>query len=150
MHNDVRVEGRDVEAWGLPARPPMNTRMQQGRWYGDADVRDRAKVAVLAPTLARTTGKGIGDRVVLRTSNRPVGLRVIGVSGNQADNGSVVFTPVTTLQTVLGRPGRSTATGSRRPPLIALAGTVVLALLVMLAPLRRAVRFRPGEAIRHA
>jgi putative ABC transport system permease protein len=31
---------------------------------------------------------------------------------------------------------------------IALAGTVLLALLVMLAPLRRAVRFKPGEALR--
>jgi ABC-type antimicrobial peptide transport system permease subunit len=30
---------------------------------------------------------------------------------------------------------------------IALAGTVALALAIMIAPLRRAVRFRPGEAI---
>jgi ABC-type antimicrobial peptide transport system permease subunit len=34
--------------------------------------------------------------------------------------------------------------------LIALAGTVVLALLLMRLPLRRAVRFRPGEALRYA
>jgi putative ABC transport system permease protein len=33
---------------------------------------------------------------------------------------------------------------------IAAAGTVLLAMLVMLAPLRRAVRFKPGEAIRYA
>ena len=33
---------------------------------------------------------------------------------------------------------------------IALAGTVVLALVVMLAPLHRAVRFKPGQALRHA
>ena len=33
---------------------------------------------------------------------------------------------------------------------IALAGTVALALLVLLLPLRRAVRFKPGEAIRYA
>jgi ABC-type antimicrobial peptide transport system permease subunit len=31
---------------------------------------------------------------------------------------------------------------------LALAGTVALALLVMLAPLRRAVRLRPGDALR--
>ena len=39
------------------------------------------------------------------------------------------------------------------PPLnllIALVGTVVLALLIMRLPLRRAVRFKPGEAIRYA
>jgi ABC-type lipoprotein release transport system permease subunit len=33
---------------------------------------------------------------------------------------------------------------------IALLGTVLLSLVVMLAPLRRAVRFKPGEAIRYA
>jgi putative ABC transport system permease protein len=34
--------------------------------------------------------------------------------------------------------------------LIALVGTVVLALLVLFLPVRRAVRFRPGDAIRYA
>ena len=34
--------------------------------------------------------------------------------------------------------------------LIALGGAAVLALLIMRIPLRRAVRFNPGEAIRHA
>jgi putative ABC transport system permease protein len=33
---------------------------------------------------------------------------------------------------------------------ITLVGTVVLALLVLLAPVRRAVRFKPGEALRYA
>jgi ABC-type antimicrobial peptide transport system permease subunit len=32
---------------------------------------------------------------------------------------------------------------------VALAGTIVLALAVMLAPLRRAVHLKPGEALRH-
>ncbi len=34
--------------------------------------------------------------------------------------------------------------------LIALAGTLVLALLVLALPVRRAVRFRPGEALRYS
>ena len=33
---------------------------------------------------------------------------------------------------------------------IALIGTVILALLVMQIPLRRAVRFKPGDALRYA
>jgi ABC-type antimicrobial peptide transport system permease subunit len=33
---------------------------------------------------------------------------------------------------------------------ITLAGTVLLAALVLVAPLRRAVRFKPGEALRYA
>ena len=39
------------------------------------------------------------------------------------------------------------------PPLnvlVELAGTVVLALLVLFFPVRRAVRFRPGDALRYA
>ena len=34
--------------------------------------------------------------------------------------------------------------------LIALVGTVVLALLIMRIPLRRAVRFKPGDGDRYA
>ena len=34
--------------------------------------------------------------------------------------------------------------------LIALVGTVVLARLIMRIPLRRAVRFKPGQAISYA
>jgi putative ABC transport system permease protein len=34
--------------------------------------------------------------------------------------------------------------------LVALVGTIVLALLVLFLPVRRAVRFRPGEALRYA
>jgi ABC-type antimicrobial peptide transport system permease subunit len=33
---------------------------------------------------------------------------------------------------------------------LALLGTIALALLVMLLPIRRAVRFAPGDAIRYA
>ena len=51
-----------------------------------------------------------------------------------------------------GTPSGSTSRSCSRSgtSAIALAGTVLLALLVMLAPLRRAVRFKPGEAIRYA
>jgi putative ABC transport system permease protein len=33
---------------------------------------------------------------------------------------------------------------------VALVGTTVLALLVLVLPVRRAVRFRPGDALRYA
>ena len=105
MRNTSRLQGRDVEAWGLPAQPMMDTHMRDGRWYSAAEVSQHARVAVLGPTIAKQTGKQIGDRIVLRTGNGPVTLRVIGVSGNQANNGGVVYTPVTTLQTALGSPG---------------------------------------------
>ncbi len=105
MRNSVRVDDADVPAWGLPARPMMNTRMIDGRWYGEAEVGARAKVAVLGRTLANTTGKDVGDTIRIGTSNGPARLRVIGISANQMDNAGVVFLPVTTLQSVLGSPG---------------------------------------------
>ena len=104
MTNAVRVKGKDVSAWGLQAQPLMSTDVRSGRWYTSAEVAARARVAVLGRTIASTAGKQVGDSITLQTANGPVTLRVIGISGNQANNGSVVFMPVTTLQTALGSP----------------------------------------------
>ncbi|HEX6024503.1 MAG TPA: FtsX-like permease family protein [Solirubrobacter sp.] len=103
--NTVRFQGRDVAAWGLPARPLMDAHMVRGRWYSDAEARDGGRVAVLGQTLASTTSTDVGDRITVTTSAGPATLEVIGVSGNQANNGGVMFMPLATLQDVLGSPG---------------------------------------------
>jgi putative ABC transport system permease protein len=105
VQNNVRLQGRDAQAWGLPARPLINPRIDDGRWYTDAEVGARAKVVVLGATIAKVTGKRVGDRVRMSTGGGPATLRVIGISGYQANNGDVAFTPVSTLQSVLGSPG---------------------------------------------
>jgi len=105
VQNNVQLEGRNAQAWGLPARPLINPRIDAGRWYTDAEVSARAKVAVLGATIARTTGKQVGDRVRVSTASGPATLRVIGISAYQANNGDVAFTPVSTLQSLLGSPG---------------------------------------------
>jgi putative ABC transport system permease protein len=105
VQNNVQLEGRDAQAWGLPAKPLMNPRVEEGRWYTDAEVGARAKVMVLGATIAKTTGKQVGDRVAVRTASGPASLRVIGISAYQANNGDVAFTPVSTLQSLLGSPG---------------------------------------------
>jgi len=102
VQNNVRLEGRDAQAWGLPAQPLMNTRVAVGRWYSDDEVGARAKVAVLGATIAETTGTNVGDRIRIDTGGGPATLRVIGISANQAQNGGVVFLPVSTLQSALG------------------------------------------------
>lgn len=104
LQNQVRIDGRDAEAWGLPARPLMDTRIREGRWHTDAEVDRGARVAVLGPTLARRTGTGVGDRIDVTTGSGRTTLRVIGVSDNQTDNGGALFLPVTTLQAALGSP----------------------------------------------
>ncbi len=105
LQNRVRVEGRDAEAWGLPAQPLMDTRIREGRWHTRADVAGAERVAVLGPTLARVTGKGIGDDVVVVTGNGPSTFRVVGITDNQTDNGGALFLPLTALQEALGAPG---------------------------------------------
>ena len=105
VQNNVQLEGRDAQAWGLPARPLINPRIDEGRWYTDAEVGARAKVVVLGATIAKTTGKQVGDRVSVSTASGPATLRVIGISAYQANNGDVAFTPVSTLQSLLGSPG---------------------------------------------
>jgi len=105
LSNAVKVGGTEAQAWGLPARPLMDTRIEQGRWYSPADVTHATRVAVLGRTIAGTTGSAVGDRIRLSTANGPATFRVIGISANQADNGSVVFVPVSALQSVLGTTG---------------------------------------------
>ncbi len=105
LHNRVRLEGHDVQAFGLPAEPLIDTHMTDGRWYRDAEAARGASVAVLGPTIAKTTGAKVGDRVRVSTGNGDVTLRVIGITGFQEGNGEAVFTPLSTLQHALGAPG---------------------------------------------
>ena len=105
IQNNVRFEGEDAPAWGLPEEPMMRTDITSGRWYNEAEVRQRAKVAVLGQTLARSSGTEVGDEIRLGTSSGPVSVEVIGISANQAENGGVVYMPVATLQSALDLPG---------------------------------------------
>jgi putative ABC transport system permease protein len=105
LSNAIKLDDTDAQAWGLPARPLMNTRVVEGRWYSAADVAQAARVAVLGRTIARTTGTAVGDRIRLATANGPADFEVIGISANQADNGGAVFVPVSALQSVLGLEG---------------------------------------------
>ena len=105
LSNAVKVGDSDANAWGLPARPLIDARIDDGRWYSAAEVDSATRVAVLGRTIAGATGTEVGDRIRLATANGPARFRVIGISANQADNGSAVFVPVSALQSVLGMEG---------------------------------------------
>ena len=102
LSNVVQVGDSEAHAWGLPARPLMETRVDEGRWYSAAEVEQVARVAVLGPTIATTTGTAVGEPITLDTANGPSEFRVIGISANQANNGDVIFIPVSALQSALG------------------------------------------------
>lgn len=106
-NNDVQVDDRDAEAWGLPARPLMDMRISGGRFYRPDEVARGARVAVIGRSLSRTTGTGLGDDLRLTTANGPATFRVIGISANQAANGDVVFVPDRTLRDVLDAPANN-------------------------------------------
>jgi putative ABC transport system permease protein len=105
LSNAVKIGDAEADAWGLPARPLIDTRIAKGRWYSRADVERATRVAVLGRTIAKTAGSAVGDPITLSTANGPASFRVIGISANQANNGSVVFVPVSSLQSVLGMKG---------------------------------------------
>jgi len=93
----------------------LNPRATSGRWYTAAEVRDLANVAALEHR-SRSTGAQVGDQLRLSTGGGPVTVRVVGISGNQARNGAVVFLPITTLQAALGTPGAVNQYGVATPP----------------------------------
>jgi putative ABC transport system permease protein len=105
LSNVVKLGNAEADAWGLPARPLIDTRIDEGHWYSPDDVDRAAHVAVLGRTIAKTTGTAVGDGIRLATANGPADFRVIGISANQANNGSVVFVPLPALQSVLGMKG---------------------------------------------
>jgi cell division protein FtsX len=54
VHNAVRVEGRDVSAWGLPERPLIDTRITRGRGYAAEEGRVAVSVRRSPRLRART------------------------------------------------------------------------------------------------
>ena len=107
LSNAVKVGDTDAQAWGLPARPLMDTR-DRSRGAGTRPPRSSSatRVAVLGRTHRRSDGHRGRRPHPARHRQRPGATsRVIGISANQADNGSVVFVPVSALQSVLGMEG---------------------------------------------
>ncbi|MGZ6705398.1 MAG: ABC transporter permease [Solirubrobacteraceae bacterium] len=99
--NDVKLRGKDAFAWALPARSYFGYELSAGRWYTAAEERARARVAVVERTIANATGTRVGSVISLRTATGPAAFRVVGIAGNVQENGTVVFTPLTTMQDVL-------------------------------------------------
>ena len=130
----MRRDGRNGHPW----QPPTSGRMRLHVLAGGLGDRPPAQLGA-SPDGDRTTpARGFRGGIPI---NRPrVGART------QTEVRSMLF--IWLLLKVVG-----VEFGFTFPPLnmlIALVGTVVLALLVIRIPLRRAVRFKPGEAIRYA
>ena len=65
---DVDVAGEPGFVWATGARTSFGYRLDDGRWYSEAEERTRARVAVVERAIARQTGTKVGDRLLLQTA----------------------------------------------------------------------------------
>jgi putative ABC transport system permease protein len=104
LTNNARLAGTEAQLYGLPQRPMYTPDLVAGGWYGDAQARSGAPVAVIGQALADKAHAGIGDPIRVETAAGPVTLRVIGINSNGGAPGMVLL-PLKTLQTALRSPG---------------------------------------------
>jgi putative ABC transport system permease protein len=99
--NNVKFKGKDASLTGFTERPLFEQKMIGGRWYTAAEASARARVAVIAKNIARTTGTHVGDAVTLQTASGPVSFRIIGMTSSQWNNGLNFYVPLQTAKAVL-------------------------------------------------
>jgi putative ABC transport system permease protein len=102
--NTVALEGREAFVWGVPHEPLLRYRLAEGRWFSAAEERASERVAVMERNLAQAAGVEVGQRVVLATAAGAAEFRIVGFAKNQQEDGTVLYVPLTTLRSVLGRP----------------------------------------------
>ena len=76
-----------------------------GRLLTPADARSGAPVVAVEQDIARATNTHIGQRVIVRTKAGNLPFTVVGIVSDQQQNGTVLFAPLTTMQSVLHTPG---------------------------------------------
>jgi putative ABC transport system permease protein len=105
LRNYVKLGGKDSQVWALPDRPMYTFHLAAGRLLDAGDTRTGAHVVVVEQNIARATSTRVGQHVVLSTAAGPAPFTVVGIVSDQQDNGTDLFVPITTMQSVLHIPG---------------------------------------------
>jgi putative ABC transport system permease protein len=105
LRNDVKLAGQDGQVWAIPDRPMYSFHLVSGRLLTPADGRAGARVLVVEQAIARAGNIHLGQEVTLSTAAGPAQFTVVGVVSDQQQNGTVVYVPLTTMQSVLHTPG---------------------------------------------
>ena len=105
LRNYAKLDGRDSQVWALPDKPFYSFHLVSGRLLTAADQRSQARVVVVEQNIARVTSTHLGQRIQLSTAAGPAQFTVVGIVSDQQDNGTDVFIPLTTMQSVLHTPG---------------------------------------------
>ncbi len=105
LRNYVKLGGKDGQAWALPDQPMYSFHLLSGRLLTPADARSAAPGVVMEQDIARATNTHVGQRVIVRTAAGDVPFTVVGIVSDQQQNGTVLFTALATMQSVLHTPG---------------------------------------------
>ena len=105
LTNSVNLGGQDGDVWAIPDRPMYSFHLVSGRLLTPADTRAQARVTVVEQSIAGASNTHVGERVMLRTAVGQVPFTVVGIVSDQQENGTVLYVPLTTMQSVLHTPG---------------------------------------------
>jgi putative ABC transport system permease protein len=106
LRNGVNFDGQEGQMWALPVRPMYSFQhLVSGRLLSAADARNQAHVVVVEQSIAGAANTHAGQRIELSTAAGSVQFKVIGIVSDQQMNGTVLFVPLTTMQSVLHTPG---------------------------------------------
>ncbi len=104
LRNNVKLAGKDGQVWALPPQPMYSFHLVSGRLLSTADARAEARVVVIEQDIARAADTHAGQRVMVRTAAGQVPFTVVGIVSDQQQNGTVLFVPLATMQSVLRTP----------------------------------------------
>ena len=101
LRNNVKLGGQEGEVWALPERPMYSFHLVSGRLLSVADQRTQARVLVVEQSIARASHARLGQHVTLTTASGPAPFTVIGIVSDQQNSGTVLYAPLSTMQSVL-------------------------------------------------
>jgi len=105
IDNSINLRGQDGSVWAVPDKPLYSFHLVSGRLLTPADTRALARVTVVEQSIARASNTHLGQRVIVRTAAGRVPFTVVGIVSDQQRNGTVMFVPLATMQSVLHTPG---------------------------------------------
>ncbi|MGB8857649.1 MAG: FtsX-like permease family protein [Ilumatobacteraceae bacterium] len=100
--NTIEYAGETYHAFGVTGTALYRPDLRTGRWFDADEALRGAPVAIIGPNAARENRLGAGDTVTVTTSGGDMDLRIIGVDGNQQDNGRAFYVPLRWLQAATG------------------------------------------------
>ncbi len=105
LNNSINLRGQDGYVWALPDKALYSFHLVSGRLLTPADTRTQAHVVVVEQSIARASNTHLGQRVTVSTAAGPMQLNVVGIVSDQQNNGTVLYAPLSTMQSVLHTPG---------------------------------------------